>query len=73
MEIKFGKFFQNAQEKDKEMKIMIEIKSDMEDISKELQYAYIKNSREREREDRRNGRRRNGLHKKITFLSLKKI
>lgn len=50
MEIKFGKFFQNAQEKDKEMKIMIEIKSDMEDISKELQYAYIKNSRERERE-----------------------
>lgn len=31
MEIKFGKFFQNAQKKDKEIKIMREMTSDMED------------------------------------------
>lgn len=35
--IKFGKFFQNPQEKDKEMKIMRETTYDLEDRSKELQ------------------------------------
>jgi len=49
VEIKFGTFFQNPQEKDKEMKIIRDTTSDMEDRSKELQYAHIKNSREREK------------------------
>lgn len=46
MEIKFGKFFRNPQKEDKKIKIMREMMSNIED--KKIQYAYIKNSRERE-------------------------
>lgn len=71
MKIKFGKFFQNPQEKDKEIKIVTEMTSDIEGEWKKKSNQHISRILERGKTRETEGEK-NDLRKKIIFLSLRK-